>query len=104
MKRHTLIAVAMTIAIASGVTADRAAAQAPLPPACVAERAGQVTCQASILCACRFFPAQATVTTPPGWRWDCGVLRPRCDPLPADGSSSRAVPLPGAVVIEQVQP
>lgn len=46
--------------------------------ACTQATAGQLSCQAGIACACSFFQASAMEGTPAGWRWDCGVLRPRC--------------------------
>lgn len=46
--------------------------------ACTQATAGQLSCQAGIACACNFFHASAMEGTPAGWRWDCGILRPRC--------------------------
>lgn len=48
------------------------------PPTCTAQRAGQRSCQVSVLCECRYFPASAMEGTRAGYRWDCGTLRPRC--------------------------
>lgn len=48
------------------------------PPACTAQRVGQLSCQVSVLCECRHFHASAMEGTPAGYRWDCGTLRPRC--------------------------
>lgn len=51
---------------------------------CVESTAGQLSCQADISCECTWFHASAMEGTPAGWRWDCGILRPRCaDNLPA---------------------
>ncbi|SMF83334.1 hypothetical protein SAMN06265365_14917 [Tistlia consotensis] len=48
------------------------------PPACTAEREGQLFCQVQVLCECRHFRASLMDGTKAGYRWDCGPLRPRC--------------------------
>lgn len=48
------------------------------PPACTAQREGQLSCQVSVLCECKFYRASAMTGRPAGLRWDCGPLRPRC--------------------------
>jgi|SRR5690606_20052413 hypothetical protein len=62
--------------------------------ACGESTAGQLSCQAGVACECRWFPASAMEGTPAGWRWDCGILRPRCaDNRPASVEDWRdAVP------------
>lgn len=45
---------------------------------CTEATAGQLACQAGTACECRWFHASAMEGTPAGWRWDCGILRPRC--------------------------
>lgn len=46
-------------------------------PACQAAIAGQLSVQADVQCECRFFTESRLAGTPAGYRWDCGVLRPR---------------------------
>ena len=48
------------------------------PPACNAQREGQLTCQVQVLCECKYYRASAMTGRPAGFRWDCGPLRPRC--------------------------
>lgn len=45
---------------------------------CTEATAGQLSCQAGTVCECRFAQASAMEGTPAGWRWDCGIMRPRC--------------------------
>ena len=44
---------------------------------CTQAVAGQLSEQAGVQCECRFFHASAMAGTPAGYRWDCGILRPR---------------------------
>ncbi len=75
-----------------------AAAQAP---ACDAQAAGTVACVAGRLCACGFGRGSPATGLPDGFRWDCGVLRPRCgEPVPATIDPYRG-PLPDALAIER---
>lgn len=94
---------AMTVLLPIALAVVTAAAQTE-PPRCVAERAGQLNCQAGVACECRFFRESLLDATPAGWRWDCSALRPRCAPPAADGAVDRPILVPGGVVIEQVQP
>lgn len=48
------------------------------PPACTAQREGQVSCQVRVLCECKYYQASKMTGRPAGFRWDCGPLRPRC--------------------------
>ena len=51
---------------------------------CTPEVAGQLSCQASRQCECRFFTENKMKGTPAGYRWDCNILRGRCGPeIPA---------------------
>jgi hypothetical protein len=45
---------------------------------CTEATAGQLSCQAGTARECHWFHASAMEGTPAGWRWDCGILRPRC--------------------------
>jgi hypothetical protein len=70
-------------------------------PACGADTVGLVACVAGKLCACRFARGGAATGLPDGFRWDCGVLRPRCgEPVPAT-SDPYLGPLPEALSIER---
>ncbi len=44
---------------------------------CTEAVAGQLSAQADVACECRFFRASAMAGTPAGYRWDCGIFRPR---------------------------
>jgi hypothetical protein len=69
--------------------------------ACGAEAVGLVACVAGKLCACGFARGSPATGLPDGFRWDCGVLRPRCgEPLPAT-SDPYLGPLPEALSIER---
>jgi hypothetical protein len=46
-------------------------------PECRAEIAGQLSVQAEVACECRYFTESFLAGTPAGYRWDCGILRPR---------------------------
>jgi hypothetical protein len=46
-------------------------------PACQAAIAGQLSVQADVQCECRWFTESRLADTPAGYRWDCGILRPR---------------------------
>lgn len=39
--------------------------------------AGQLSVQADVPCACRWFAASDLRASPAGYRWDCGILRAR---------------------------
>ena len=45
--------------------------------ACATNTAGQLSLQANVQCACRWFAASALHGAPAGYRWDCGILRAR---------------------------
>jgi hypothetical protein len=46
-------------------------------PACGTATGGELSVQADVQCECRFFLESRFEATPAGWRWDCGILRPR---------------------------
>src|SRR3712207_3442269 len=74
------------------------AAQAP---ACDAQAEGTVACVAGRLCGCRFGRGSPATGLADGFRWDCGILRPRCgDPIPATIDPYQG-PLPDALAIER---
>ena len=54
-------------------------------PECSAVTAGQLSVQTDVQCECRFFTESFLAGTPAGYRWDCGILRPRRNaPVPVD--------------------
>lgn len=75
----------MTVSVLALVAAVLLTSLIALPaaaqPVCVAETAGLVECVAEKLCLCRFERGGAMTSEPSGYRWDCGVLRPRCGGL-----------------------
>jgi hypothetical protein len=76
-----LPAVLLTLGLAGS---DAAAQEAPAP-ACLAGREGVVACLAGTLCACRYDPGGSISGRAPGYRWDCGALRPSCGVVPPAG-------------------
>ncbi|MGE3293766.1 MAG: hypothetical protein AB7I59_26650 [Geminicoccaceae bacterium] len=87
-------------ALLAALACSGASAQAPV---CGPETAGIVACIAGHECACGFVRGSAATGLPDGFRWDCGILRPRCAPPPAaiDGRSSD---LPAALLIDNARP
>ena len=71
--RFRWIGMALLAAVTMG-TVGEAQAQAFQ---CTQAVAGQLSEQAGVQCECRFFHASAMAGTPAGYRWDCGILRPR---------------------------
>jgi hypothetical protein len=69
--------------------------------ACVANTAGQLSVQANVQCACRWFAASALHGTPAGNRWDCGILRARTNPEVPATANPYLYPLPEALSIER---
>ena len=47
-------------------------------PRCDGESLGQASCFSTKLCECIYDRGGAITGTPPGYRWDCGNLRPNC--------------------------
>jgi hypothetical protein len=69
--------------------------------ACAADTTGQLSVQGNVQCECRWFAASGLRDTPPGYRWDCGILRARTnDEVPAT-SNPYPYPLPEALSIER---
>ena len=78
--------------------ATPAAAQSPT---CADANAGMVACIAGRLCACGLVRGSVATGLPDGFRWDCGILRPRCgEPVPATLDPYLG-PLPEALSIER---
>ncbi len=74
-----LLALALVLAtLPVRAQSDAAAPWYGQPPACTPQREGQLSCQISVLCECRYERASAMTGRPAGFRWDCGPLRPRC--------------------------
>lgn len=75
-----------------------AAVHAQAAPACAPASEGMTACFAGRDCLCRFEPARKALGRPAGFRWDCGILRPRCPtperPVPMwDGSLPSSIDL-----------
>jgi hypothetical protein len=87
--------------LGSAPAASSHAQEAPVP-ACMAATAGQLSRQAGVRCACRFFPESGLAATPAGYRWDCGILRARLDDDLLVDLNPYPYPLPDALSIERV--
>lgn len=70
---HALIA-ALAL-LAAGLPQGLRAQSAPL---CAPESWGQLACINGVSCECRNRQASAMTGDPGGFRWDCGIDRPRC--------------------------
>jgi hypothetical protein len=64
---------------------------------------GQVTCLATKLCECIHDRGGTMTGVPAGYRWDCGILRPRCEVVPSTIIEYRGNPpsYPAAIAIER---
>ena len=71
---------------------------------CSAATAGQLSWQADVRCACRFFTASDLAGTPAGFRWDCGILRARVSPWLQVDLNPYPYPLPDYLTIERALP
>lgn len=58
--------------------ATKVAGAHPEDVSCTGDAADRVACIASRLCSCRFVPGSPATGVTDGYRWDCGILRPRC--------------------------
>lgn len=76
-----------------------APAHADGPPKCTPEIAGGLSCQANVACRCQFYHASKAHGTKAGYRWDCGIRRPKCEVSPADAGYQG--PFPEAVAIDR---
>lgn len=78
------------------------AADTSQPVNCTRQTLGISTCFGPKLCLCIYDRGGAGSGVPAGFRWDCGVLRPRCDPSgpPATLDPYRG-PFPHAVGIDR---
>ena len=56
---------------------------------CSAEAAGELLCQQERLCECQYFTGGAVSEDTAGYRWDCGLLRPRCEAAPGSAGQSQ---------------
>jgi hypothetical protein len=69
--------------------------------ACAADTAGQLSVQANVQCACRWFAASGLRATPAGYRWDCGILRARTNHEVPATANPYPYPLPAALSVER---
>ena len=88
------------VILASALFSGTGQAQSDL--SCSRATYGQVTCMAVKLCECIYDRGGAMTDVPAGFRWDCGILRPRCETVPATIMEYRGnVPAyPAAVAID----
>ncbi len=70
-----------------------AMAQPAAVPMCLAQREGMTFCFATKLCLCRFDAGGSLTGLPPGFRWDCGVLRPGCGVVAPDTEAPAQAPV-----------
>lgn len=68
-------------------------------PSCTSESWGVVACIGGKSCECTYRRESAMTGAPAGFRWDCGISRPRCDLPPADLAAPRT-DLPDSVTLE----
>lgn len=75
-------------------------------PLCNRRTLGQTACFTAKLCACIIDRGGSITGIPPGFRWDCGVLRPSCGEAadqPVSIQEYRGTPpaYPSAVAIDR---
>lgn len=70
------LGVAAALSVAAALLAPPLSAQTA--QSCGREYLGIVACFAGKLCECVYDRGGLVTGTPPGFRWDCGVLRPGC--------------------------
>ncbi len=82
------------------------AGQAQEVPKCNQDTFGQVACFSIKLCECIYDRGGAMTGLPARYRWDCGILRPRCEEAPTSIIEYRGTPLfyPYAVGIDIYHP
>lgn len=98
--RHVPSPAQLALALALALLTPWAPAAAQ-SPGCDGASTGLVACIAGRLCACGFARGSAATGLPDGYRWDCGILRPRCgEPVPATLDPYLG-PLPEALSIER---
>ena len=108
MKRITMLsptavfAILLGLIISGGSQAHDPGAQDA--PSCNRMALGQAACFANIRCECIYDRGGAITGTPEGYRWDCGILKPRCEEAPITIIEYRGTPpsYPAAVAIERV--
>lgn len=57
---------------------DRFSARADDMPVCTGQSLGAASCFSGKLCECIHDPGGSVTGIPAGFRWDCGILRPKC--------------------------
>lgn len=69
--------------------------------ACMPDTIESIECMAGRLCTCRFEPGSQATRQPDGYRWDCGILQPRCgSEVPATIDAWQG-PLPDGLSIDR---
>ena len=82
------------------------AGQAQEARKCNQDTFGQVACFSVKLCECIYDRGGAMTGLPARYRWDCGILRPRCEEAPTSIIEYRGTPpsYPYAVNIDHYHP
>lgn len=70
---------------------------------CKAETEGQMACQQNKKCICKWWPEDRSRQRPAGYRWDCGIKRPKCD-MPRRNPNAQAQSMPPVMVTPQIIP
>lgn len=86
--------------ITGGMDSSARASDASL---CTGQNLGAASCFSGKLCACIHDRGGSVTGTPAGFRWDCGVLRPKCDQAadaPANPNEFKG-PYPQAIGIDR---
>jgi hypothetical protein len=68
---------------------------------CDEANAGRMQVQAGVRCACVHAREGGIAQIPSGWRWDCGILRPRNNADVGVSDEGYEAPLPSSVYIEE---
>jgi hypothetical protein len=95
---------ASTVLIAAALLGAGATVPSPARSqtfACTTNTAGQLSVQANVQCACRWFAASALHGTPTGYRWDCGILRARTNHEVPATANPYPYPLPAALSLDR---
>jgi hypothetical protein len=70
---------------------------------CKAETEGQIACQQNKKCICKWWPEDKMRMRPAGFRWDCGIKRPKCD-MPRRNQNATQQPMPPIMLTPQIIP
>ena len=71
-------AVITPLALSTVTGIPTSAVRADDMPACASQSLGAAACFSGTQCECIYDRGGTVTGTPAGFRWDCGVLRPKC--------------------------